>query len=589
MEIFDSYKAVLKEKPNYKDWKNNKDDIEAKRLSYIQKNGISEAQKQEDIKRAKAVLAAVDTMDEYSQSRAEDMEMVVQGATQQVSGLLALPGTIIGIAIAIFNPKAQKLGEAAFAMFPAIGALIGTLIGMPFLSQWGARKEIEASMDGRFEAMTGELSSVKQFAVLTDEQEQKVNETAKNIKIPPKEAKKANLARGGGFFKAALSFFKEEEQETLDAKKEFKKNLKNNEEKFETVPLSEKQIEEAKKDKQLIQNIVEKVDIASQDYAENIELATGFLQAAGLGSGVTMGTLVKKVLNFTKMSEIKKIVASFGIGGALVFAFTIAATKLQKQASRVARFKVKQDFLNNPDKLIYVDDEKVKNEDGSAFKQGEKKQNFFKFLIQAFKDNKEYNEYIKTQNVEKKQRAKALDTIELTPEQEKRARQLQQNTFKMFNKLDEKSQTYSEQTEALGEVVQEVGGSIAGLFMLTGMGDMMKSLDDMVLNVTKESEAFLCGLKACMPMFKKLAFSIIPLTILNAIVTKEQKNASRVADMVAIKEMDDFRHFADYSDTEAGAKAPAKATDNTNKQTKTSTNASQSSNVSPMLAKMIKK
>lgn len=577
MEIFDSYKAVLKEKPNYKNWKDNKNDIEAKRLSYIQKNGISEAQKQEDIKRAKAVLAAVDTMDEYSQSRAEDMEMVIQGVTQNVSGLLVLPGALIGGAFALFNPKAQKMGDKALMIFPAIGAAMGTLIGMPFLSQWGARKEIEASMDGRFEAMTKDLASVKQFAVLTDEQEQKVNETAKNIQIPPKEAKKANIARGSGFIKAALSFFKEEEQEMIDAKKEFKNNLKANEEKFDKVQLSEKQIEEAKKDKQLIQNIVEKVDIASQDYAENIELATGFLSAAGLGSGTGIGAGIKKILSHTKMSEVKQMAASFGIGGALVFAFSIAATKLQKQASRVARFKVKQDFLNNPDKLFYVDDEKVKNEDGTAFKQGEKKQNFFKFLIQAFKDNKEYNDYIKTQNIEKKQRAKALDSIELTPEQEKRARQLQQNTFKMFNKLDEKSQTYSEQTEALGEVVQAVGGSLAGLFMTTGIGDMVKSIENMADSALKESDAILCGIKASMPILKKAFFSIIPLTILNTIVTKEQKNASRVADMTAIREMDDFRNFADYSDTPTGAAAPASAP------------VQQSSTLSPMLAKMVKK
>ena len=41
---------------------------------------------------------------------------------------------------------------------------------------------------------------------------------------------------------------------------------------------------------------------------------------------------------------------------------------------------------------------------------------------------------------------------------------------------------------------------------------------------------------------------VIPIFILQAIITKEQKNASRVANMLTINEMDDYRNFADYSD-----------------------------------------
>ena len=38
--------------------------------------------------------------------------------------------------------------------------------------------------------------------------------------------------------------------------------------------------------------------------------------------------------------------------------------------------------------------------------------------------------------------------------------------------------------------------------------------------------------------------SLIPAFIINAIITKEQKKASRIADMKAIEELSDYRKFA---------------------------------------------
>lgn len=548
MEIINSYIDYRKQKPNYETWKEERDNLENTRLSYVQNNNIPQAQKQQDIKRAQAVLRAVDVMDEYSQTRAEDAEIITQGVVQSVSPLLTIPGALIGLLVTLKSSKLQeKLGESALGIGAAAGTLIASMISFPFLAQWGASKEIEASKDGRFEAMQKDLSNVKQFAVLDEKQEKQVEEIAKTIKISPKEAKKMDTARGG-FLKAIGSFFKDDNKETQKAKKEFKEKIKNDAAQIDKLQLNEQEIEEAKKDRQLIQNIVEKIDIASQDYAENIELATTATSLLGAGSSALISAIANKALSLTKITPTKRGAISLAIGGLGAFASTIYATKLQKQASRVARFKTKQDFLNNPDKLVYVDDEKVKNSNIQITKNEEKKKNFFEFLAQVIKDNKDYNAYLKNENVAQKQKIKALEQIELTPEQEKRARQLQNNTFKMFNKLDEKSQQYSEHTEALGEIVQSFGGSIAALFMMTGMGKAMSNImkiDDSAIKSTANAAG--ASIKAMWPMYKKMLISFVPLMLLNAFVTKEQKGASRVADMQAIQEMDDYRHFADTS------------------------------------------
>ena len=42
--------------------------------------------------------------------------------------------------------------------------------------------------------------------------------------------------------------------------------------------------------------------------------------------------------------------------------------------------------------------------------------------------------------------------------------------------------------------------------------------------------------------------AFVPIILANAFITKEQKNASRVADMLALKELEDVRNFVDYSE-----------------------------------------
>ena len=43
------------------------------------------------------------------------------------------------------------------------------------------------------------------------------------------------------------------------------------------------------------------------------------------------------------------------------------------------------------------------------------------------------------------------------------------------------------------------------------------------------------------------ALCVLPLIGIDIYTTKAQKKASRVADMLALKELEDYRHYADYS------------------------------------------
>ena len=130
----------------------------------------------------------------------------------------------------------------------------------------------------------------------------------------------------------------------------------------------------------------------------------------------------------------------------------------------------------------------------------------------------------------------------------------------MFNKLDEKSQRYSEATEALGGCVSQVVA-------------LLSMIPTMIVSAKISSS----GKAPKIADFAKILLSIVPALIIDIIVTKEQRNASRIANMQAIKELDDYRHFANFNNTSsnsASSKTPIVA---------------QEKKLSPMLEKMIKK
>ena len=154
------------------------------------------------------------------------------------------------------------------------------------------------------------------------------------------------------------------------------------------------------------------------------------------------------------------------------------------------------------------------------------------------KNNKEFEEWKKTEGAKEKQLSKALENIELTEEQLKDAKRVQINTFKTFNKVDEKSQKYSEGIEAIGNGIEYpisyISSGIASIFAAKHLDAALKSKPK-------------AGMAPMMAYVATILVSVLPSLLINAYITKEQKRASRTADMLAINEMQDYRHFADYS------------------------------------------
>ena len=124
--------------------------------------------------------------------------------------------------------------------------------------------------------------------------------------------------------------------------------------------------------------------------------------------------------------------------------------------------------------------------------------------------------------------------MQLSPGQINQAKKLQKNTFRTFNKIDENSQKYAESIEAIGQSVayplNSLFSGIAAVIATPYLLKEAKSKVEYAQNISKY-----LGI---------VYLSLIPAIIINAIITKEQKKASRIADMKTIEELKDYRKFS---------------------------------------------
>ena len=188
MSMFGDYKIYKKYEPVYDIWKYQRDKEEAKRQKYLDLH--PETVNSLDIQKGRTLIRAIDIMDEYSQKRAENIEVATETIVSEALSWSMLAGGTAGILLGKTKLLKKLLGNIGqnskhAKYIPQIitgvlGAIISLIAGFP-LYAWAAKAEVAASRKGRFEAMRKELANPKGFAILTDEQYKEANEKAKNI------------------------------------------------------------------------------------------------------------------------------------------------------------------------------------------------------------------------------------------------------------------------------------------------------------------------------------------------------------------------------------------------------------------------
>ena len=142
-------------------------------------------------------------------------------------------------------------------------------------------------------------------------------------------------------------------------------------------------------------------------------------------------------------------------------------------------------------------------------------------------------DYLK-EEIDKKQMILASLNINLDEQQIKEAKNLQLKTFETFNEIDEMSQKYSESIEAMGEIVQNTLGStiktLCGLIASTIAFKPLMMGNYKSANYTKILTTNMLG----------ILLGTIPSILLSIYTTQEQKKASRIANMLATKNLNNI-------------------------------------------------
>lgn len=578
--IGQTYKDYKKELPKYEAWKKQRDIRNAKKEYLFKTKPPSE----EELKRAKAkadiLFNAIDVMDDYSQEKAEDVETIIalskQGIQKPIDlacfagaiGLSCLKGVknlsrkILSKTELFAKDMDKPLMRGFNITFTDLGAFYGSYILLSLIagltsniafSLYSAKLEVEASKAARFEAMQSELNDFNQFALLNDEQKNEVNNIAKNIQLNKEEKQSRKLKSNYDMFnfskpiQTIQKFFEDKKKINEQQKNYF--DIINNEIKANyDRKLTKEEIIEAKKDKELLTSMIENIDIKSQDYAENTEFIT---EIAAIGLALSMPILTAPlVFLISKIpNKLLNTLASATIPMASFLLPLIYLANIEKLSSKIARYKAIEEMKQNPANFVYYSEEEINSVDESKINvKKEEKDNIFKFIPKIIKEYKEYKKYVKENDEKDKKYNKALKQIEISKEQEKEAAKFQRNTFLTFNKIDDNSQKYSENIEAQWEIKQTlftIGISCLSLItsglILSKMPfkKMLEAIKDVKNNkAPKNIRLKMTGLVTS--FFGTISTPII----CSALSTKEQKQASRVANYKAIEELKDYQNFA---------------------------------------------
>lgn len=144
------------------------------------------------------------------------------------------------------------------------------------------------------------------------------------------------------------------------------------------------------------------------------------------------------------------------VGG---FIATIVALKLQKAAARAGRYSAREEFRENSQEFLSYNEEELNSVKETTAKKptmGEKFKEYILFIPTAFKQMYKYENYKKNELKAQKELKEELVKLNIDEKQLQEGQNLQRKVFNTFEKVDEKSQEYSETMEAANEIAQPV-------------------------------------------------------------------------------------------------------------------------------------
>lgn len=555
MEFINSIKQVKSNWQPYKKWEQDQKDKDFQRQELYKKCPKSKEDLEKAAQYGRTLIDAINVMDQNATDKAQDVEMATNVLSQLALLPLFLVGAVIGFGLfknskvnSLLNKQPNLIKENAKQLFIAIPGICLAALATPFLKIKGAYYEKEAARIARYQSREEKLKDDRNFVIYDENQINEAKEIAKTLPdIPDKKKKKINPISEFNQAIQSVKDLKKDHSAYLNWKENHIKQEKIIRENLDNAKNSSEELQKAKNDQDNLLRTIKHIEINSQNYQSNAEMSLNSLLAFDtifgvIAGGITAGTLhiLQKIKVLSEKSNATNILKKSGpiaIPFILVIITSLYATKMQKEAARVGRFKAKQDLLKNPYNFVSYNDEQMNSvSDIKSPHEGkksmlEKFKGYIKFLKQFKVDYKEYQQYLKTDYKEEQKLNEALKKINISDEQSNNAKQLQKNAFMSFEKMDEMSQRYVADVEAGMDTVKEgtsLGFNLLSQFASLGILLKMKDCKD-------KSKLINIFYPALVPIF-----AIIPIQIKS---TQLQKQASKIGLMEAIQDLQDPRLF----------------------------------------------
>ena len=216
-----------------------------------------------------------------------------------------------------------------------------------------------------------------------------------------------------------------------------------------------------------------------------------------------------------------KAVAKLGIPILTYMVLNKNISDFENKVILATKYKHLKQFIENP------------NGYGNKEKEYEKQESLIDFIKTVSKDIKDYNKFEEEELPYIEAKLNAKRQIKLTPEQDKQAKQLQKNTVMVLNNQRENLYNQTVGIESLSETV-------LGPIDILGTAIGAKIGHTLGKNSLKHKGLYM-GLGAI------LAF--IPVAMIEAFFTKQQKLAEKTSIMKSMKEMNNPRKFVDIPKT----------------------------------------
>ena len=492
-------------------------------------------------KKAKAIADPILLFDSYVHEKAEDSETFFQTLNielMSITGILAsLPITITKL-IPVLNKHANnnKLAKRAAEYLSKYQNSVINIAGKKikttklatiiagFCSALFFANGIKNSMASQlglirksgFDATQNILNDPKLFAVLTPEQEKKVNSIVnyqqKNKSVFVDKLKDKidinSSFQAVGDYKRTLKSYKKKKDEYFNSLKTKNQNS--------TSSISDKTTE----DQILLTNLLKNVEHEVLEPLRKVETISNISYSAMFTGGFLEYLISDKLVDILGIKN-KFISMGIKIGVPLLTYLVLNKniSDIENKAILATKYKYLKKFTQNPMQNSNLEENK--------------KENLFEFIKNIIKDMKDYDKFAQTELPELKQKMDAKKQIKLSEAQINEAKALQKNTTMALNILKEEVFNQSVGIKSLSETIlgpidiaaTAIGG-IIGNKLAKKCGN-------------KKIAGFLTGIGAI------IAF--IPAAIIEAKLTKQQKLSEKIASMLAIKKMQDSSLFAKSS------------------------------------------